>query len=413
MLVTLLVAQARKLNRLHPEEASGLKPSLRLLQTLLLLHTLAFLPASMNGQPTPGAPLVATEVHADGAVTFRYFSTTAKSVAVTLEGTRVPIPLAAGDGGIWYVTTAPLAPEYYSYRFVVDGERLLDSRNTLLRNNLLNPESIVHVTGPSPMPWDLTEIPHGDVHHHFYESKLASESRDMWVYTPPGYDRKRRVPYPVLYLLHGLTDGADGWLQAQANLILDALLAQNKIVPMIVVMPRGYGTMRLLAELPTVELYAHNQALFTDQLLHEIVPAIESRYNVAHDAGHRAMAGLSLGGATTLSTALNHPEVFSYIGAFSAALGKNYPTLRTGQADDAAYQAYFAAIVPHAATQAPLRLLWLSCGTEDGLIIINRRFDTWAKMNVKGDVVANETPGMHTWLVWRNNLTSFAPLLFR
>ena len=385
---------------------------------LLTVALLVMSSACLYGQPAPGPSIISPEVHADGTVTFRYVSTTAKSVAVAVEGKPTPIPLTAGNDGIWTLTTAPMAPEYYNYRFVVDGQRELDSRNTLVRTNLLNAESMVHVTGATPMPWDLTDIPHGETHHHLYQSKLANESRDLWVYTPPGYDAKRKVAYPVLYLMHGFSDGAEGWLEGNANLIMDALLAQGSITPMVVVMPRCYGTMRLVTEPvasrpPGSTLSADNQAMFTDQLLHEILPMMESHYNIAHDAGHRAMAGLSLGGAQTIASALNHPEVFDYIGAFSSALATSEPSLRSGKADDAAYNAVFARMVPNTATQVPVKLLWISCGTEDGLITVNRHFETWAKTNVKGNVVVGETPGMHTWLVWRNNLVSFAPLLFR
>jgi enterochelin esterase-like enzyme len=391
-------------------------PSTRAFFLTLALFGIAS--ASVYGQAGPNSPIISPEVHPDGAVTFRYVSTTAKNVAVSVEGTPTPIPLTAGDAGVWTLTTAPMAPEYYNYRFVVDGERVLDSRNILVRTNLLNAESVVHVTGPTPMPWDLTDIPHGETHHLFYQSKLANESRDLWVYTPPSYDARRKEAYPVLYLLHGYSDGAEGWLEGQANFILDTLLAQGKISPMVVVMPRGYGTMRLLTEPvatrpPGSTLSADNVSMFTDQLLHEILPMMESQYNIAHDRAHRAMAGLSLGGAQTIASALNHPEVFSYVGAFSSALATNDPAIRTGKADDATYNAVFARMVPNAATQAPLKLLWISCGTEDGLITVNRHFEAWAKANVKGNVSTNETPGRHTWLVWRNNLVSFAPLLFR
>lgn len=387
------------------------------MRTLVALLALSLTSALSFAQPAPAPTLVSPEVHADGTITFRYVSTTAKSVGVALEGTPT-IPMVAGDGGVWTVTTAPMLPEYYGYRFVVDGQRVLDSRNVVIRPNLLNAGSVVHVTAAVAQPWDLTDVPHGATHHHLYRSKLAGEDRDLYVYTPPGYDARRKAAYPVLYLLHGLSDGADGWLGAgQANLILDNLLAQGKIKPMMVVMPLGYGTMRMITEPAATRpanstLGKDSQAMFTDQLLHEIMPMIDASYNTAHDAEHRAMAGLSLGGAQTIATGLNHPEVFHYIGAFSSALATGDPSVRAGTATEATYNNIFATLVPQTATQAPFSLVWTSCGNEDGLINVNRRFGVWAKANVKGKVVINETPGMHTWLVWRDNLVAFAPLLF-
>ena len=101
--------------------------------------------------------------------------------------------------------------------------------------------------GPPSLPWELNDVPHGEIHHHFYKSTVANDDRDYYVYTPPGYDPGAKTTYPVLYLLHGYSDDASGWTAVgRANVILDNLIAQGKAKPMIVVMPLGYGTMEII-----------------------------------------------------------------------------------------------------------------------------------------------------------------------
>lgn len=352
--------------------------------------------------PTAAFTLVSPEVHSDKTVTFRYFAPKAEKVMVALEGVADPYPMAKDEHGVWSYTTQPLSPEWYGYNIIVDGTFQIDPHAVAIRPNLLAPTATVHVPGVPASPWDRTDIPHGAVQHLLYRSKLANDDRDMWVYTPPNYDPNRKEKYPVLYLLHGYSDNAEGWVAAgQANLILDSLLAEGKIKPMVVVMPLAYGTMEMITKGWTVwkvapQLPLENQTKFEQQLLHEVLPMAEARFHIATDASHRAIAGLSMGGGHTLYSGLNHPDVFGYVGAMSSAiLNKDFDTFYAGR------------------KKARLKLLWISCGTEDGLITDNRAIEAWAKKNVQADSVStNETPGMHTWLVWRQNLITLAPLLF-
>lgn len=341
----------------------------------------------------------APEVHTGGTVTFHYRAPNAKSVSVNVEG--APAMGLTQDGtGDWLLTT-PLKPNYYAYHFTVDGTGLNDPANPVLRPNLMSPSSVVHVPGTPPEPWDRTDIPHGYVHHHLYRSKLADDDRDVYIYTPPGYSATRKEPYPVLYLLHGYSDDASGWTAAgQADLMLDRLIADGKILPMVVVMPLSYGTMDMIRAGWSVwnggdALIKRNEVEFSDQLLYEVLPFAEKQYNIARDPAKRAIAGLSMGGGESLYTGLNHPEIFGFVGAFSSAIVNNPETDYRGH------------------SKAATRLLWLSCGTEDGLHDVNMQFGDWAKANVKGKIVVGDTPGGHTWLVWRNNLLAFTPLLFR
>lgn len=384
--------------------------------------------AVSGGVPERPKPAKSPEVAADRSVTFRYRDAAAKQVSVLVEGVAEAMPMQRGEGGLWTLTTGPIEPQIYGYHFEVDGERVLDPRNADIRPNLLSPTTVVHVPGAVPQPWEWADVPHGAVTHHRYVSKLATDeplphARDLYVYTPPGYDAKRKQPYPVLYLLHGFSDGADGWTAAgQADLILDNLLAQGKVEPMVVVMPRAYGTMRVLtaerggaAADAAARLSLENQQVFTEMLLKEVLPMVEARYDVARDAPHRAIAGLSMGGGHSIATGLNHPEVFGWVGAFSSGLQLPRPAGQpaSGTMDAAANQQAFAMLIPHAATQPPVQMFYITCGTEDRLIGMTRQFGAWAKTNVKGKVVVTETPGMHTWMVWRGNLITFSQLLWK
>jgi enterochelin esterase-like enzyme len=351
--------------------------------------------------PQRPAPIISPEVHADGSVTFRLRDPNAVEVKLGLEGAE-PVPMKKDDGDGWSVTTAPLAPDYYGYEFIADGERMLDPSNHLLVPNLLTPGNAVHVPGPLSLPWELNEVPHGEVHHHFYKSAVAGDDRDYYVYTPPGYDPVAKKTYPVLYLLHGYSDDASGWTAVgHANVILDNLIAQGKAKPMLVVMPFGYGTMEMIwhswASWSHPDLRDTNFRKFSEALLTEVMPRVEGEYRITKDRNARAIAGLSMGGSESLLTGLNNLDKFSWIGAFSSG----------GIPED--FQKDFPALDAKANQQ--IHLLWIACGTEDHLITVNRNFRGWLKTKgVKATEI--ETPGMHTWMVWRRNLSEFAPLLF-
>jgi enterochelin esterase family protein len=372
------------------------------------LFTLCALAPAQQAKPTQAPPpqrppwLDTPEVHSDNTVTFRFLAPNAQEVKLAREGAE-PSAMQKDDKGVWSVTTAPLPPDYYGYSIIVDGVRMLDPYNHLLVPNLLTPANAVHIAGPS-LPWEVNDVPRGEVHHHFYKSAAADDDRDYYVYTPPGYDPKAKKTYPVLYLLHGFSDDASGWTAVgHANVIFDNLIAQGKVTPMIVVMPLGYGTMEMIrlgwggiANHPDV--HEENFRKFRDALLTEVIPKVESEYRVTKDRDSRAIAGLSMGGAESLRIGLNGLDKFAWIGAFSAG----------GMPDD--FEKDFPGLDAKANQQ--IHLLWIACGTEDRLITPNRNLREWLKS--KGVQHTDiETPGMHTWMVWRRNLAEFAPLLFR
>jgi len=380
-------------------------------RTFLLLLAVFFVATASIGlgqttqrpqTPPPPPPLISPEVQPDHRVTFRLRDPNAKEVMFAREGTQ-PVPMQKDDQGVWSITTDPLEPDYYGYSLVADGVGLIDPSNSLMKPNLLFTQSMVHVPGPSSLPWELNDVPHGVIHHHFYRSAVVGDDRDYYVYTPPGYDPNAKQLYPVLYLLHGFSDDASGWTAVgRTNVILDNLIAQGKAKPMIVVMPLGYGAPEIVTRgfgaFRDVNLRQRNMDRFRDALLTEVIPQVEKTYRAVSDRNSRAIAGLSMGGAESLYTGLNALDHFGWVGSFSAG----------GLGED--LNAQFPSLDSKA--NAQLHLLWIACGTEDRLIEPNRKFREWlASKGIQHTDI--ETPGMHTWMVWRRNLATFAALLFQ
>jgi enterochelin esterase-like enzyme len=350
---------------------------------------------------SPQAPVRSPEVHPDRRVTFRVRAPNAADVALAREGAE-RAAMRKDDQGIWTITTDPLEPDLYGYVFSVDGVSVIDPSNSLTKPNLLNLQSVVHVPGPPSLPWEIKDVPHGTVQHHFYKSAVVGDDRDFFVYTPPGYPASAGKTYPVLYLLHGFSDDASAWTAVgRANVILDSLIAQGAAKPMLVVMPLGYGAPEIVRRgfqgLGDETLRRRNYDKFREALIDEVMPRVEKEYRVAKTRQGRAVAGLSMGGAESLLVGLNTVSRFAWVGAFSTG----------GLTED--FDRAFPALDTSANSQ--LRLLWIACGTEDRLIDPNRKFRAWlGAKGVRHEAV--ETPGAHTWMVWRRNLASFVPLLF-
>lgn len=230
-------------------------------------------------------------------------------------------------------------------------------------------------------------IERGKVETVEYDSKTVGAKRKMVVYTPPGYSKDTR--YPVFYLLHGGGDDETGWQKkGSADVILDNLYADKKVVPMIVVMPNGF------ARKPGSD--ARNSG-FEDDLLKDVIPYVESHYSVQADREHRALAGLSMGGGQTLRIGLKHLDVFAWVGVFSAGGGG-------GSTAD---------VIPDpAAAGKQLRLFWLSCGDKDRLMESSKKLHTELEEK-KVPHVWHVDSGAHEWPVWKNDLYLLAQMLFR
>jgi enterochelin esterase-like enzyme len=236
----------------------------------------------------------------------------------------------------------------------------------------------------------------GKVETMEYDSKSVGARRKMVVYTPPGYSKETR--YPVFYLLHGIGDDETGWTKkGSADVILDNLSADRKLVPMIVVMPNG----RASAEPPPANLFQDSVfrafAAFEDDLLKDVIPYIEAHYPVQADREHRALAGLSMGGGQSLNFGLKHLDTFAWIGGFSSA-----PNTRPA-----------ADLIPDSSDATKkLRLLWISCGDQDQLMEISKSFHVALEAR-KVPHVWHINSGRHEWPVWKNDLYLLSQMLFR
>jgi enterochelin esterase-like enzyme len=345
-------------------------------------RTATLTPASVTAPIT----LVSPEVNADRTVILRLRLVGATSV--TASGDIGFFALAKDAQNVWSVTTPPLAPAIYLYSFTVDGVKIADPNNPDLKGTT---ESLVTVPGNPPMPWELRDVPHGHVAQITYQSKAFNAQRSCHIYIPPGYETSTDK-LPVLYLLHGYTDDDSAWIAVgKANLIADNLLADGKIKPLIIVMPYG----QLNNDVTTDEAFAADfQQKFEEQLLTEIIPSIEATYRVIPDARHRAMAGLSMGGMQTAKIGMNHPETFSTIGLWSSAAfgppGDLFDRLAT---------------LPPELKNSFL-YVQVAVGQQDSLLSRSDAIDAFLTSQ-KIDHVYSRTPGMHSWMLWRNYLVDF------
>jgi enterochelin esterase-like enzyme len=366
------------------------------IRTLSLAFLLA-LPAWPQAQPPD--TLVSPEVHADRRVTFRIRAP--KAAEVTFFGDWMPVgkqeKMDKDAQGIWSVTLGPLEPSIYLYTFTVDGLTIADPVNPSIKLRSRTSASMVTVPADPPALWQARDVPHGAVEINWQKSKVLGDTRWIWIYTPPGYEKEPKRRYPVLYLFHGSNDIAGGWtLAGCANFILDNLLAEKQAVPMIVVMPYGhavpFGSPR--------EAQAKNTTLYEDYVLKDVIPLVESKYRVAPGRQNRAIAGLSMGGGQSLYIGFDHLELFSAMAGFSSAVAPDFETR------------FAQALSDPSGTNAKLKVLWIGCGKQDSIFERSQKLsDLLTAKQIKHTFRATE--GAHTYTVWRQYLGEYVPLLFR
>ena len=263
------------------------------------------------------------------------------------------------------------------------------------RSIVLNPDDVPAFDDP-PAGFDARrDVPHGKLEMVSYESKTVGTTRKMNVYTPPDYSKDKK--YPVLYLLHGIGGDETEWQRfAKPDVVLDNLIADGKAMPMIVVMPNGRAQKN---DRPEGDVFksAPAFAAFEQELLKDVIPTIESKYAVAADREHRAIAGLSMGGGQTLNFGLSHLDTFAWIGAFSSA-----PNTRPAKE-----------LLPDPeAAKAKIKLLMLTCGKKDGLIRISQGVHAYLKEN-NVPHIWHVDANAHDPTHWKNSLYHFAQRVFR
>ena len=349
------------------------------------------------------AGVVSPEYNKDGSVTFRVQAANAEKVELEcqmFEGTK---PMEKGERGVWSITVTPEQPDIYPYAFVIDGTKIADPQNMEIFPNEGFKYSLADVKGPQPDFQDLQNVPHGKVSYTYYTSKATGFDRPVCIYTPAGYDPASDKKYPVLYLIHGMTDTYETWFKVgKVNNILDNLIAAGKAEPMIVVMPYANPYPEMIRRGLAKAYNSLDTKLTTEEFTESVVPFIEANYNVRTDADSRAIAGFSLGGRQTLACGLGNPDMFHYVCAFAPAIfgpeiSGNFENGTYAKADK---------------LNESLKLLWLSCGTSDFLYQSSLQLDK--NLKDRGIKYTTMYPGGgHTWMNCRDYITEVFQLLFK
>ena len=359
-----------------------------------------------------GSKLLSPEIHENKTVTFRIKAP--KAVKVQVLGdflSKGVADLVENKEGVWeYTTPEPLAPELYSYAFVVDGLKVNDPNNVYMIRDVATVNNIFIVGGERADLYKVNKVPHGSVSKVWYHSPSLGIDRRMTVYTPAGYETSGKR-YPVFYLLHGMGGDENAWSElGRAAQILDNLIAQGKAEPMIVVMTNGNadleaapGESSLGYMPPTTRLGKTMEGSFETHFP-EVVKFIDKNYRTKANKKNRAIAGLSMGGFHSLHISKQYPDMFDYVGLFSAAImpGKN--------ATSPIYKDMEGKLKLQFAKKPAL--YWIAIGKTDFLYKANREYRKL--LDEKGypyEYFENEDG--HIWRNWRIYLTEFTPKLFK
>jgi enterochelin esterase-like enzyme len=410
----------------------------------------AMAPAKAADAPRPSiavtsraGPVPEPAIEANGDVTFHVAAPQAQAVVIEGDWPKGPedsgVALHRDATGQW-TARAMVPPGWWTYRVMVDGAQAIDPGNPRLHRNGLAWVNALAVPGKAPLLEEVADVPHGTVAQVWYASPHLGKRRRAVVYTPPGYEGGTRR-YPVLYLYHGGGGDETAWTQeGRAPQILDNLIAQHRITPMIVVMPNGNAQDPAASDAlpprpdPGMRFDSNGNAVPGEAVLaapRAVVPDllafIDRAYRTQSDAAHRAVAGVSMGGAQAFFTAFNAIDRFGYVGAFSGGftLLPDAGILIAPPADAAGLRgpdltrsinpARVAALLPQMDAQANrrLKLIYLNIGTADTLITTHRAM--LALMQARGvtPTVVTEPGYWHEWAVWRLALTDFLPRLFR
>ncbi|WP_368301980.1 alpha/beta hydrolase-fold protein [Kluyvera sichuanensis] len=271
-----------------------------------------------------------TQVNEDNSVTWRLFAPTAKSVSVVV-GVPSPEtihPMTKDSAGVWSWRGPVMKSNLYEYFFDVDGIRSIDTGTAMPKPQRQVNSSMILVPGSI---LDVKSVPHGDLIAVTYRSNALKSERQLYVWTPPGYNGQGK-PLPVLYFYHGFGDtGRSAIDQGRIPQMMDNLLADGKIVPMLVVVPdtetdaKGIVPEDFVPQDRRKAFYPLNAKAADNELMHDIIPLISTRFNVRKDADGRALAGLSQGGYQALVSGMNHLDSFGWLATFSGVTTTTVP----------------------------------------------------------------------------------------
>ena len=391
------------------------------LSALLLMSAVTFAQQALWG----GAPVVSPEIHDDNTVTFRLKDPKAVKVQVTgdfLPTQKMKTPfgefdapgvadLKEGKDGVWEFTTPePLAPELYSYSFIVDGLKTMDPSNVYMIRDVATVTNVFIIGGGRADLYKVNDVPHGTVARMWYNSPTLGMERRITVYTPAGYETSGKR-YPVFYLLHGMGGDEEAWIAlGRTSQILDNLIAQGKAEPMIVVMTNGNasqeaapGETHFGLTPPNMNLPQTMEGTF-ETAFPDVVKFIDKTFRTKANKKNRAIAGLSMGGYHSLHISKQYPDMFNYVGLFSAAI------MPDAKVKSPIYEDFDKKLATQFAKNPAL--YWIGIGKTDFLYKANEDFRKM--LDEKGyKYTYYETGEGHIWKNWRIYLTEFAPLLFK
>ena len=391
-----------------------------LVACLSTISLLAMSQESLWGKAAVASP----EIHENNTVTFRLAAPDASKVEVTgdfLPEQEIVTPegkttvkgvatMSKDSAGVWEYTTGILDSELYNYNFIVDGLQITDPSNVYQVRDIASVMNIFLIEGGKADLYKVNEVPHGTVAKVWYDSPALGFKRRMTVYTPAGYEDSGATRYPVLYLLHGMGGDEEAWCTlGRATQILDNLIAQGKAKPMIVVMPNGNAIQEAAPgenpdgfRTPTMRLGKTMEGSFETAFC-DIVSYIDSHYRTLADKRHRAIAGLSMGGFHSLHISRLNPDMFDYVGLFSAAI-------LPGEVEQNSIYANFEETLKAQFDKKPA-LYWIAIGTADFLYKDNCNFRHL--LDTEGlEYIYHESTGGHVWRNWRDYLAEFVPMLF-
>lgn len=357
-------------------------------------------------------PIVSPEIHENQTVTFRLRAPKAVKVQVTGDFLSAGVAdLVENKDGIWeYTTPAPLSPELYGYTFLVDGLKINDPNNVHMIRDVATVTNVFIIGGERADLYKINDVPHGTVSKVWYDSPTAGFDRRLTVYTPAGYETSAKR-YPVFYLLHGMGGDENAWSElGRATQILDNLIAQGKAEPMIVVMTNGNialeaapGESSLGYVPPTFQLPKTMEGSFETHFP-EVVKFVDKHYRTKANKKSRAIAGLSMGGFHSLHISKQYPDMFNYVGLFSAAImpGKNVSS--------PIYEDMEGKLAIQFAKKPAL--YWIAIGKTDFLYKANEEYRKLLDAKSYPYEYFENEDG-HIWKNWRIYLSEFAPRLFK
>lgn len=358
-------------------------------------------------------PVNSPEVNKDNTVTFRLKAANATKVEVVGDflSKDEKAEMKKVNNDVWeYTTPKALAPELYSYSFMMDGIKISDPSNVFMSRDVVTISNLFMIDGKESELYKVQNVPHGSLSKVWYHSEKLNADRRITVYTPAGYETNGQR-YPVLYLLHGMGGDEDSWSTlGRAAQILDNLIVQGKAKPMIVVMTNGnsdlqaaWGESPTGYVTPTIELPKTTDGSF-EEAFPEVVTFVDKAYRTIAKKESRAIAGLSMGGFHSMQISKEYPTLFNYIGLFSASARFK------GRKDSHIYENCEAKIKTQFA-QKPA-LYWIAIGKDDFLYEENQKFRSFLDAN-GFQYTYVESEGGHIWRNWRNYLCQFLPLIFK